>query len=411
MVGATSLVVTYNAVRPRYAPARLAIASFFAGWLTTELGLHLLAWQTFVVAALVWSGALYAWPGKLGIVLSLGSMALLLVSWRRSAASRNVVDLALADFDELTGERVEEPPPVEVEWKQLLLPLPVRHAKVECLRDIVYHEEAGLRLRLDVLRQRGADFSPSAKRPVLLFVHGGAWIIGSKDHQGLPMMHRLAMRGWVCFTINYRLSPRATFPDHVVDVKRAIAWVRAHAHEYGGDSDFIVISGGSAGGHLASLAALTPNHADLQPGFESADTSVAACVSFYGIYDFTDRHGHWPNPGLQRLLERYVMKTKLAEAPDRFEAASPVSYVGPHAPAFLVVHGECDSLVPVAEARQFVDALRASTQAPCAYIEVPGAQHAFEIFPSIRALHVLRGVERFAGFVHEQYLGRRRAAG
>jgi acetyl esterase/lipase len=301
--------------------------------------------------------------------------------------------------------------PVPIEWRQLILPIPVRHPEVERLRNLVYHEEGKLRLRLDVLRQRGVDHSPSAKRPALVFVHGGAWVIGNKEYQGLPMMHRLAARGWVCFTINYRLSPRATFPDHVVDVKRAIAWVRAHAHEYGADPDFIVVSGSSAGGHLASLAALTPNQPVWQPGFEAADTRVAACLSFYGVYDFTDRHGHWPNPSMRMMLEWQVMKAKLADDPDRYEAASPISHVGPDAPAFLVVHGECDSVVPVAEARQFVDALRLATQAPTAYIEVPGAQHAFEIFPSLRTLHVLRGVERFATFVHERYLGQHRAAG
>ncbi len=65
------------------------------------------------------------------------------------------------------------------------------------------------------------------------------------------MMHELALRGWVCVAINYRLSPRATWPDHVVDCKRALAWVREHIAEYGGDPAFIAVSGGSAGGHLA----------------------------------------------------------------------------------------------------------------------------------------------------------------
>jgi acetyl esterase/lipase len=178
--------------------------------------------------------------------------------------------------------------------------------------------------------------------------------------------------------------------------------VRAHAAEWGVDPDFIVIAGNSAGGHLASLAALTAGRPELQPGFESADTSVAACLSFYGIYDFTDRHGHWPHLGLQQLLERYVMKQRLADAPQAYAAASPFHWIGPDAPPFLVVHGDRDTVVTVAEARAFSAALSAASRAPCAYFEIPGAQHAFEIFPSPRTLHMLDGVERFVGWLRAQ---------
>ncbi len=91
----------------------------------------------------------------------------------------------------------------------------------------------------------------------------------------------------MCVAINYRLSPRATWPAHIVDCKRAVAWVREHIAEYGGDPGFIAVSGGSAGGHLSSLLALTPNQPEWQPGFEDMDTSVDACLPFYGVYDTT----------------------------------------------------------------------------------------------------------------------------
>ena len=119
--------------------------------------------------------------------------------------------------------------------------------------------------RLDVIRRRGA---PPAGAPVLVYIHGGAWVIGDKREQGLPLLHELARRGWVTVTINYRLSPRATWPDHIVDCKRALVWVREHIAEYGGDPGFIAVSGGSAGGHLAALLALTPGDPAFQPGFE-----------------------------------------------------------------------------------------------------------------------------------------------
>ena len=159
-------------------------------------------------------------------------------------------------------------------------------------------------------------------------------------------MSRLAERGWVCVAINYRLSPRATWPDHIIDVKRAIAWVRDHIADHGGDPDFLVITGGSAGGHLSSLAAVTPGLTDFQPGFEEADTSVAAAVPFYGVYDFTDRHG-FANPDLEHLLTDFVFKSRLSEDRDRWDQASPMSHIGPDAPPFFVLHGTNDTLVPV----------------------------------------------------------------
>jgi len=409
LVGLIGLAFTYNAFYPRYAPANVAMVSFFSGWLVAELALHIALLHATIVALLVWRGALATWPGELGLGLSVVSWFFLWVSWRGGHASGAVIASALSealgdDFEELlvplplAEQHVPHP-----EWRQLAFPLPVTHPHVERTRDVVYFDDGKLRLKLDVYRRRGVAVDKLAKQPVLLFVHGGGWCIGSKDHHGLPLLHRFAARGWVCVSINYRLSPRATFPDHIVDVKRAIAWVREHAGEYGADPGFIVVSGGSAGGHLASLAALTPGRAELQPGFAQADTSVAACVSFYGIYDFTDRHGHWPNPGLDQLLQGLVLKVKRKDAPEAFAAASPITYLDEKAPPFLLVHGDRDSLVPVKEGRAFYAALREVSQAPCAYFEIPGAQHAFEIFPSPRTLHVLRGVEQFLDFVHSRY--------
>ncbi len=84
------------------------------------------------------------------------------------------------------------------------------------------------------------------------------------------------------------------------------AWRRVRRHP-----DFLVVTGGSAGGPLASLVALTANDSRYQPGFEDTDTSIQACVSFYGVYDFTDPHGVWHHQGLHDLLERQVMKASM----------------------------------------------------------------------------------------------------
>ena len=286
--------------------------------------------------------------------------------------------------------------------RQLLLPdLRVRK-RYRVGRDISYGD-AGVRNHLDVWKR--ADLPNDAKAPVLFQVHGGAWMVGMKEGQAETLMAHLAERGWVCVTANYRLSPRATWPDHIVDVKRALAWTKATIAEHGGDPDFVVITGGSAGGHLASLAALTPHVTDFQPGFEDADTSVAAAVPFYGVYDFVNRHGT-SRADMQPFLEsRRVQVGHEATTGLGGNRHPPSRHVGPHAPPFFALHGDNDSLVPVEQARTFVDELRKESTQPVVYAELPGAQHAFEILPSIRAYAAAHAVERFLAVVRSEHGG------
>lgn len=199
-------------------------------------------------------------------------------------------------------------------------------------------------------------------------------------------MSHLAARGWVCVSLNYRVSPRHTWPDHIVDVKRALAWVKENIAAYGGDPNFVAISGGSAGGHLYALAALTPNDPRFQPGFEQVDTSVAAAVPVYGRYDWftTDAPGRREFVG---LLETFVVKRKFSTHRDIFVDASPIHHVRADAPPFFVLHGRHDSLIPVAEAHAFVEELRAVSKSPVAYADLPHAQHAFDVFGLAGASH------------------------
>lgn len=392
---------TWNAYRPIYRPAPLAVASFFAGWLTTELAVHHVAWQIAATLVFVWLGALHAWPGWLGLALTIVSLGFLWRvhgrAWEAEAAVEDALTAGLGpDYRERIDPAVAEKLAPAVDWSQIVVPFPIRPGRdVERIRDVVYAEEGGHRLRLDVYRHRDKP----TRAPTLLQIHGGGWVVGSKNEQGLPLMHHLARRGWVCISADYRLSPRATFPDPLVDVKRALAWVRSEGLAYGADPECVVITGGSAGGHLAALAALTPNDPAYQPGFEQADTRVQACVAFYGVYDFTDHGKHQRNRGLVRLLERQVMKCRYADARERYERASPFHCVGSEIPPFFVIHGDHDTLVPVAEARAFADALRAAAPGRVCYAEIPGAQHAFEIFPSLRTTFVVHGVERFLAWV------------
>jgi acetyl esterase/lipase len=148
---------------------------------------------------------------------------------------------------------------------------------------------------------------------------------------------------------------------------------------------------------------LTANDPRYQPGFEEADTSVAAAVSFYGVYDFTDEGAFGADPEIfRRFLEPIVMQAFLDEEPQRFREASPMHHVRADAPPFFAIHGNKDTLAPVEDARTFVERLRAVSQEPVLYAEMQGAQHAFEVFPSVRTAKVIEGVERFLSTLWER---------
>lgn len=389
---------TYNAHRPLVHSA-FAPVSWFAGWLTTELAVHHILWQAVLVAVFLWIGVQDTFPGMLGLFATAVSWVGLAACAWKARGTGFVVEHALVSglgTDYRERMRPELKPAGQVlDLRELLLPLPIPRRGVERIRDLVYARQAGINLKLDVYRRLDR---PSGC-PVLLQIHGGGWVFGSKNEQAVPLMCHLARRGWVSVSINYRLSPHATFPDHLVDVKRAIAWVRANIAEYGGDPERIVVTGGSAGGHLCSLAALTANDPAYQPGFEDVDTSVMACVSFYGVYDFTNRFGYWRHGTIDRLIERQIMKASLAEARAAYEAASPMSHLRPGVPPFMVIHGTNDTLVPVEEARRFCALFRSQAHSPLVYVELPGAQHAFEVFPSLRTAFVIAGVDRFLAWV------------
>jgi acetyl esterase/lipase len=261
----------------------------------------------------------------------------------------------------------------------------------------ISYGEYGSANYLDIWRR--PDLDRTGKAPVLFQIPGGAWTTGNKRGQAHPLMSHLAELGWICVAINYRHSPRNTWPDHIVDVKRALAWVKAHIAEYGGDPDFIAITGGSAGGHLSALAALTPNDPQFQPGFEEADTLVQAAVPFYGVYDFT-RFDDAMHPMMPGLLVKSIIKQRPSTNLQTYLAASPINHANADAPPFFVLHGRNDSLVPVEQARAFVQRLRQVSSQSVVYAELPLTQHAFDIFGSARAAHTAVAVEQFLAEVY-----------
>ena len=389
-----NMALAANATRPIPA-APAAIPAFFAGWLTAELAPQLLA-LTALDTTQHWARRGAINRGTAAALLAGAGYASLI---RRGHGAKVEVESALqealgADYQSVL-ERIPTPADLATPWRSFVNPFNMTNVDVVATRRLPY-ADGGRRFELDVYHHRDA---PSGA-PVLLQVHGGAWVIGEKEQQGIPLMMRMAARGWVCVAINYPLSPKARWPQHIVGVKRAIAWIREHIGDYGGDPSFLAITGQSAGGHLSALAALTPNDPAWQPGFEHVDTAVQACVPHYGVYDFTAEDGTRASKArMESLLKRWVMPTD-ARYPEDYRAASPLYRVNTDAPPFLILHGTNDTLVPVNDARAFVAALRSVSAQPVAYAEIKGAQHAFDLFPSVRSAHVVRGVERFLDWTY-----------
>ena len=318
------LAVTANGYRPLSKRGYPSMYAFSFGVFASELPLQMIAAQFAALAAITrrlsprlrrfsWLVSALSWVGLLGL--------------HRLGRQANVPLTAALDAGLGTDRRTES---ADL-WKR---PAGAGTAKspgvVRMLRiyrdyahdtDISYGDY-GARNHLDIWRR--PDLDRGGRAPVLLQVPGGAWMVGSKRQQAYPLMSHLAELGWVCVAINYRLSPRSTWPDHIVDVKQALAWTKEHIAEYGGDPDWIAITGGSAGGHLSSLAALTANDPQFQPGFEDADTSVRAAVPFYGLYDFT-RTDSAIHPLMAPTLAKYVFKLKRADTVEAFRTASPIT--------------------------------------------------------------------------------------
>src|SRR3954453_7823 len=406
LASVANAATTANAIRPVRKTGAISVPAFATGIVPSELPVQEGVYQALVAALLSRSGGTKGWQGKVGLALNAASAAGLVHLLQVARQSGTVLEAALVD--ELGAgyrSRITDPfspkPDVVLTTRRVIAPDFRARRRYRASRDIAYGD-MGMRNKLDVWHR--ADLAKDAKAPVLFQVHGGAWTMGKKEGQAEPLMGHLAERGWVCVAPNYRLSPRATWPDHIIDVKRALAWVKDNIADHGGDPDFVVVTGGSAGGHLCALVGLTAGLEEYQPGFEDKDTSVAAAVPFYGIYDFTNRHGT-SRAEMTPFLEKKVFKSKLVDDHDRWALASPISHLRPDAPPFFVLHGTNDSLVPVEQARTFVDELRKESTNPVVYAELPLAQHAFEVFPSIRAHHTVHAVERFLAVVRSEHGG------
>ncbi|MEE3065578.1 MAG: alpha/beta hydrolase [Actinomycetota bacterium] len=352
---------------------------WFAGWLTTEFPPH-------VVTGHALSRVSAPSIGRIG------------ASWAGQRAEQTLTAALEASFGPDYADLVSHPACEESECAPRggLLHRPGPHARYAAQTSDISYGPGGRDNLLDIWRRH--DLAPGRRAPVLIQVPGGAWAVNGKRGQAYTLMSRMVELGWICVSIDYSKSPRSTFPAHLIDVKRAIAWVRENIADYGGDPGFIAITGGSAGGHLASLAALTPNDPRFQPGFEHADTTVQAAVPYYGVYDFTN--AEVMHELMLPFLEQFVMRARYAETPERFAAASPINYVHDEAPPFFVLHGERDELVPCTQARTFCAAMRDAGAPLVAYAELANAHHAFDILSTARSRLAAKAVADFLGIVY-----------
>lgn len=385
-------LLVVNAAWPRRGPIML-VPSWILAFITTDLAFLHLVLQLIVAVGFVWAGALETLQGKLALVIMVLSDIGLVALWLPNLGAARIAD------EVATTLKLEE---TETVPRALLL-TPFRRGRsgVSVNRDLEFFRAGDDVLKLDVYQPE----QTAMRRPGLVYLHGGAWMFGDKVSQGLPLCNHLASLGWTCVNANYRLSPGATYPEHVVDAKAAVAWLRRHADDYNVDPAFIAIAGGSSGAHIASTLALTPDDQSLQPGFEAEDASVQAVVTYYGIYDLTNRHAAHNDEFFTKLVGPHVLKACPVADPERFRAASPREFVSDGAPPWLVVHGDGDTLVPVIEARDFAAALRSASTYPVGYAEFPGAVHGFDTYYSPRAIAAVELSARFLVTAHRQAVG------
>ncbi len=299
------------------------------------------------------------------------------------------------------------------DWQQQLSPTIKPLLRKQRWRPICYRRFNGV-LRQNVSYGR----NPDSKRPLyadilqppdniprsglaLIYVHGGAWTFGSRNIRKFPYFRQLARQGHLIMDIDYTLAAQTSLIGMVMDVKRAILWLKAHADEYAIDPDRVVLAGQSAGGHLSLLAAYTPNLPALQPPEMTGDTAVCGVLSFYGPPDMQALYSDMEEKFLRRLspqvkdgIAEVVKRTQPkrpftgigvsalmggspAEIPDIYRLLSPVVHVDADCPPTLLLHGDHDGLVQARETAVLYEKLR-EVGVTAVYLNFPDCEHSFE---------------------------------
>ncbi|PZU07551.1 alpha/beta hydrolase [Sphingomonas sp.] len=274
------------------------------------------------------------------------------------------------------------------------------------LPDLVYAQPAGFRpLTLDVYLPPRSQKPPKGGFPLILHIHGGGWSAGHSRHSGAlsdfpAVLASLAARGYVVASLNYRLSGEAPFPAAEKDVKTALRWLRARAADYRMDPARAGVWGGSAGGHLAALAAVSCKDAALDPvgalrpgaidgegrplpanplaPLANVSDCVQAAVTWYGVFDFEtiDVQAGRPPAGPGGNAQTAFLGCTGTDCAAAIRAASPIRYVDPSDPPMLLIAGMADRTVPYQQTVQFEGALKAA-HVPVETILIPAVDHSF----------------------------------
>ncbi len=190
--------------------------------------------------------------------------------------------------------------------------------------------------------------------PVVVYVHGGGWVEGDKSSpEAADYIDELLNRGYVVFSLNYRLAPEFPFPAQIQDVKSALRSIRARAVEFRIDPEHIGIFGSSAGGHLSALAGVTSEEDGFDTG-ENLDRSgrVNAVVDLFGPADINQITVYGLDPAIAQTFGRH-------ESPsEEYRLASPTTYAGQDDPPFLIIHGDLDRVVPISQSRLLNETLQ-----------------------------------------------------
>jgi acetyl esterase/lipase len=239
-------------------------------------------------------------------------------------------------------------------------PMDTRHIKRKWLNRQYTNQSPTQKLDIYLPEEGNGPF------PVIASIHGGAWMLGDKgDIQNLPMMEGLK-RGYAVACINYRLSGESQFPSQIYDCKAAIRYLRANAAAYYLDADHIGAWGSSAGAHLAALlgtAFRIRKLEDFSMGNPQSTSKVQAVVSWYGpLEDFLKMDEELASSGMgvpdhstPDSPESRLLGKQITQVPDRVKQASPMTYIKPHTPPFLVQHGLKDAIVPVEQSIHFAE--------------------------------------------------------
>lgn len=255
-------------------------------------------------------------------------------------------------------------------------PLP---AGVTLEKDLTYLAPAREE-KLDLYQPSGR--APGVRSPAVVIIHGGGWIQGDKAaEREFITATTLAKAGYVCISIEYWKKEKGRWPTNLQDCKNAVRWLRVHAERLQVDPERIGVIGGSAGGHLALMVAYTAGRPELDAGplYSGVSDRVSACVNMYGISNLLTRQGTdatgKPNG---KLSDTKLLKEVREAAPEKWKAASPVSYIQQNCPPTLTLHGTHDTTVDRDQSTE-LDRTLTAAGAESKLIMVEGANHAWPL--------------------------------